>query len=108
MMMPAVRWSPSPGRQNDRPRARIPSRCRLSCTAARAVRRTPANTFEIDTDSGTVEADHVWSTIPNAVLARLLEPEAPPDVLEASTRLELRERWGLNSLILPTGEVDPP
>jgi protoporphyrinogen oxidase len=59
-------------------------------TTAQAVRRTATGTFEIDTEEGTIEADHVWSTIPNAVLARLFEPAPPNAVLEATKRLELR------------------
>lgn len=37
-----------------------------------------------------IDADHVWSTIPSGILAGLLEPAAPPEVLSAAKRIELR------------------
>lgn len=37
-----------------------------------------------------IEADHVWSTIPIAALARLATPEAPPEVKAAASSLALR------------------
>ena len=59
-------------------------------TPARAVRRTGDGGFEVDTGARGIEADHIWSTIPNAVLARILEPAAPEPVRAATERLELR------------------
>lgn len=38
----------------------------------------------------TLEGDHVWSTVPITVLARLADPPAPPDVIEAARRTEYR------------------
>ncbi len=38
----------------------------------------------------TLRTVHVWSTIPLPVLARLVEPAAPPDVLAAAGRLRFR------------------
>jgi protoporphyrinogen oxidase len=35
-------------------------------------------------------ADHVWSTLPISLLARLVRPPAPPAVLEAAGRIEYR------------------
>src|SRR5262249_24589280 len=37
-----------------------------------------------------LEADHVWSTIPITVLARSLRPAAPPDVLAATEGIRYR------------------
>jgi len=38
----------------------------------------------------TLEAEHVWSTIPVGLLARMLDPPPPPDVLQAAESLEQR------------------
>ena len=35
----------------------------------------------------TLQADHVWSTIPITMLARCIRPVAPPEVIEASQRI---------------------
>ncbi len=68
--------------------ARFHMASRASC-----VRRN-ATGFEVEFENaeGTacLEADHVWSTIPSGVLASLLEPAAPPDVLAAARHVELR------------------
>lgn len=40
--------------------------------------------------TSSIEADHLWSTIPITRLAQLLEPRAAPDVLDASARLDYR------------------
>ncbi len=45
---------------------------------------------EQDGTSRTFHADHVWSTIPVSLLARLIEPAAPPEVLVAAAALEYR------------------
>lgn len=45
---------------------------------------------EFEGETRTVEADHVWSTIPLTILARIIDPPPPADVLEASRRLEFR------------------
>jgi len=38
----------------------------------------------------TIEADHVWSTIPITALARMLRPELPESVVDATTRIGYR------------------
>ncbi len=77
------------------------------CEAARAggaevrletgVRRVEARergfTLELEARGGAVsrlEVDRVWSTIPAARLAALLDPAPPPEVRGAASRLELR------------------
>ena len=50
-----------------------------------------------------LEASHVWSTIPNSILARILEPEAPGEVQRAAASLELRSMI-LIYLVLETGQ----
>lgn len=66
---------------------------RLGTTASRIELDSPAG-HRIETTSAggshTVISDHVWSTIPVTVLARLVTPEAPADVIAAASRLELR------------------
>ncbi|HVP31939.1 MAG TPA: FAD-dependent oxidoreductase [Myxococcota bacterium] len=58
------------------------------------VRLRPGGRHQVETRSthgaDALEADHVWSTIPIGVFARLTEPSAPPDVLEAASGLSLR------------------
>jgi len=67
------------------------ARLQLGARAIRIARNAnPAGTFEVETTAGTLAADRVWSTIPNAVLARTVEPAAPADVLAAAGALELR------------------
>ena len=39
---------------------------------------------------GTIEADHIWSTIPLTTLVRSLEPPPPADVLEAGAAISFR------------------
>lgn len=46
--------------------------------------------FEHEGQPQSLAADHVWSTIPVTVLARLLEPGAPEAVLEAARSLRFR------------------
>ena len=36
------------------------------------------------------EADHVWSTIPVSLVARMIAPEAPPEIIEATRRITYR------------------
>ncbi len=38
----------------------------------------------------TIEADHVWSTIPLTVLSKVMKPSAPAEVIEASNRISYR------------------
>lgn len=38
----------------------------------------------------TIEADHVWSTIPLTILARIIDPPAPKEVLAASQSISYR------------------
>ena len=42
------------------------------------------------TETCTVSAEYVWSTIPVTVLARICEPSAPAEVLDAATEIEYR------------------
>jgi protoporphyrinogen oxidase len=37
-----------------------------------------------------LEADHVWSTIPTPLLARMMNPGPPPDVLDAARAIDYR------------------
>jgi protoporphyrinogen oxidase len=46
--------------------------------------------FETRGKLETIEADYVWSTIPLPILAKITEPAAPPEVLEASKRISYR------------------
>ncbi len=54
----------------------------------------------------TLEADHVWSTIPVTTLARLANPTAPPDVLTAARSLRFRGML-LIYLVLDTDQFTP-
>jgi len=67
------------------------ARLHLSTTATE-VRREPGGGFVVacEGDRAPLAADRVWSTIPSAVLARLLAPRAPQAVLDAAAALELR------------------
>jgi len=47
-------------------------------------------TFETGGRLETVEADHVWSTIPLTALAKAVAPSAPPEVVEASKNISYR------------------
>lgn len=38
----------------------------------------------------TIEADHVWSTIPLTILSKIMQPSAPAEVVEASNRISYR------------------
>jgi protoporphyrinogen oxidase len=46
--------------------------------------------FQSGDRTETLPADHVWSTVPITVLAQLLRPQAPAEVLEASQRIRYR------------------
>src|SRR5262245_60808970 len=61
-------------------------------TTVRAVRLGSPHQIEIECDGTTqcLEAEHVWSTIPLTVLARIVDPAAPPAVCEASRHLDYR------------------
>ena len=60
--------------------------------------------IEVGQGEGTerIEADHVWSTIPIPVLARLMADAPPPEIGEAAARLEYRA-MALIYLVLPVG-----
>lgn len=47
-------------------------------------------TFETNGNSETIEADHIWSTIPLTVLAKLTKPSVPPEIIEASKKISYR------------------
>lgn len=63
-------------------------------TSVRGVELVPSGAHRVEARSGerteTIEAQHVWSTIPVTTLARLVKPAAPPRVLTAASSLELR------------------
>ena len=61
-------------------------------TTVRAVRLGKPHRIEMECDGTTqsLEAEHVWSTIPLTVLARIVDPAAPPQVCAASQGLEYR------------------
>jgi protoporphyrinogen oxidase len=61
-------------------------------TTVRSVQLGKPHRIEMECDGITqsIEAEHVWSTIPLTVLARIVHPQAPPPVHEASARLEYR------------------
>lgn len=43
-----------------------------------------------DGETRSVAADHVWSTLPVSVVARMMAPAAPPDVLAAAAAIDYR------------------
>ncbi len=47
-------------------------------------------TLSRDKETDVLEADHVWSTIPVTVAARILRPAAPPEVLDAAGKIDYR------------------
>lgn len=55
-----------------------------------------------DTAPRTLEADHVWSTIPITLLAGLLSPAPPAEILERARRIDYR------SMLLVYLELDVP
>lgn len=46
--------------------------------------------FDRNGSHETIEADHVWSTIPLTILSKVMKPGAPAEVIEASTRISYR------------------
>lgn len=46
--------------------------------------------FESAGETQTIEADHVWSTLPITVLARIAGPDVPKRVLDASSQISYR------------------
>jgi protoporphyrinogen oxidase len=63
-------------------------------TAVRRVAIQPGGGFEVEvegkSESRAISADHVWSTIPAAHLAQLVDPPASDEVQHAAARLKLR------------------
>ena len=61
-------------------------------TTVQTIRTNNSHQVEINSngETTTIEADHIWSTIPLAVLARLVDPPPPPEVLGASRHIESR------------------
>jgi protoporphyrinogen oxidase len=47
-------------------------------------------TYKINGKLETIEADYVWSTIPLTVLAKVVEPHSPLEVIEASRQISYR------------------
>ena len=47
-------------------------------------------TFETNGSSESIEVDYVWSTIPLTVLAKIVEPTAPAEVIQASQKISYR------------------
>jgi protoporphyrinogen oxidase len=45
---------------------------------------------ESDGQVSTIEADHVWSTIPLSILARIVDPPPPDSVIESSRQIDYR------------------
>ena len=62
--------------------------------------------LEHDGNPHTLAAEHVWSTIPVTILARLAEPTAPPHVIEAARSLRFRGML-LIYLVLETQQFTP-
>lgn len=62
-------------------------------TTVRSVRLEPSLTVTIESGAvtTTLAADHVWSTIPLTVLARIIDPAAPAAVREASAGISYRD-----------------
>lgn len=64
---------------------------KFGCTVSRiALGKIHRISFERNGAKESIEADHVWSTIPLTVLARIAEPSAPNEVVEASKRISYR------------------
>ena len=58
--------------------------------AANAGTGANAGTAESDAREESIEADHVWSTLPVTLLARMLRPAPPPAVLAAAQEIGYR------------------
>jgi protoporphyrinogen oxidase len=74
---------------------------------ARVLRVTPGRggsattvRYEQDGATRTIEADHVWSTIPVTAFARMMDPSAPAEVEDAARRVRFRSMV-LVYLVLP-------
>ena len=61
-------------------------------TKVRAVRLGTPHSVETESVDGvqSLEAEHVWSTIPVTVLARVIDPPPPAEVLDACGRIDYR------------------
>jgi protoporphyrinogen oxidase len=61
-------------------------------TTVRKVELGTPHRIEVECDGkqDSIEADHIWSTIPISLLARIISPAAPKEVLEASRRIDYR------------------
>ena len=46
--------------------------------------------YEKDNQLHTLQADHIWSTIPITILARMLNPAPPAELLDAAQRIKYR------------------
>ncbi len=47
-------------------------------------------TYESGRETQTIDADHVWSTLPITVLARITNPNVPQEVIDASSEISYR------------------
>lgn len=61
-------------------------------TKVRNIRLGKPLRVEVDHNgtSSTIEAEHVWSTIPINLLARIVDPPPPPEVLQAAQNIKFR------------------
>jgi protoporphyrinogen oxidase len=61
-------------------------------TTVRAVRLGTPHRVEIESAGGieSLDVDHIWSTIPVTVLARVIDPKPPVEVIEACRRIHYR------------------
>jgi protoporphyrinogen oxidase len=61
-------------------------------TLVRRLRLGPPHVIEFERDGKvtSVEAEHVWSTIPLSTLARIADPPPPTEVIEASRQISYR------------------
>jgi protoporphyrinogen oxidase len=50
----------------------------------------PSVQFEKDNQLQTIQADHIWSTIPITILARMLNPAPPAELLDAAQKINYR------------------
>jgi protoporphyrinogen oxidase len=67
-------------------------------------RGSPAEVrYDKDGATRTIQADHVWSTIPVTAFARMMRPAAPPEVQDAARRVRFRSMV-LVYLVLPEAQ----
>lgn len=61
-------------------------------TKVRSVRLGTPHRIETESADGiqVLEAEHVWSTIPVSILARVIDPPAPQEVVDACRRIDYR------------------